>query len=135
MIIALLRSAQVQKVLRFLIAGTSAAGVNILILFLLVQYGEVHYLLASILSYIGSIAAGFSFQKFWAFQNREPNQMGIQLGGYILVTFGNLCINTALMYVLVSTFGVWYIAAQIICGGVIAITAYVAYQTFVFKKT
>ena len=107
-------SPKLQKLVRYLVAGTTAALCNLLILFVLVHFLHVFYLVASILSYIASIGAGFSLQKFWAFRDQGNLRTHHQLFLYIGVTLMNHCINTALMYVFVSMLGIWYLAAQVL---------------------
>jgi len=120
--------------MRFLVSGTTAAAVNIFILFLLVEYVHIYYLVASVLSYLGSLVFGFTLQKFWAFRDYSTHRTHFQALGYVIVTATNLGFNTVLMYVLVSVLGVWYILAQFFAGAAMAVTSYFAYKTFVFTE-
>lgn len=126
-------SVRLRKLIRYLCAGTTAAGANLLILFVLVHYFDVHYLAASIFGVLGSMALGFALQKFWTFKDRVTHRMHFQFLGYISISGMNLIINTGLMYLFVSKLGIWYLAAQVMAGVVIAITGYIGYQHFVFK--
>ncbi len=126
-------SARLRKLIRYLCAGTTAAGANLLILFVLVHYFGVHYLSASVLGVLGSMAFGFALQKFWTFKDQVVHRMHFQFLGYISISGMNLIINTGLMYLFVSKLGIWYLAAQVMAGAVIAITGYIGYQRFVFK--
>lgn len=125
---------KIQKIIRYVFAGTTAALGNISILFILVQFFHLHYLLASVLSYVGSMALGFTLQKLWAFRDKTTDRVPVQFLFYIAVSTMNLIINTGAMYVFVSIFGIWYIAAQFLSGIIIAVTGYIGYQTFVFNK-
>lgn len=124
----------VLRLARFVIAGTTAAAANILILYLLVEFLHIHYLAASVMSFIASIGVGFTLQKFWTFRDHSTSMTHIQLGKYSMITTANLGINTLLMYTFVSILGMWYILAQICAGGVIAFTSYVGNSLFVFEK-
>lgn len=126
-------STRLRKLIRYLCAGTTAAGANLGILFVLVHYFGVHYLAASILGVLGSMALGFALQKFWTFKDRVTHRMHFQFLGYLAVSSINLLINTGLMYLFVSRLGIWYLAAQVMAGVVIAITGYLGYHYFVFK--
>jgi putative flippase GtrA len=134
-LLTLFFSPRVQKILRFLIAGTSTAGVNILILFLLVHFAHVHYLVSSVTAYLLSIIVGFLLQKFFAFRDGSRDKTHIQFSLYIVVTLINLLINTLLMYLLVSKLGVWYVFAQLFAGVAIAVVGYFGYQRFVFTSS
>lgn len=124
----------IQKIVRFIIAGTIAAGSNISVLYILVRFFSVYYLAASVVSFLASVAIGFTLQKFWAFRDTATEQAHMQLLKYASITTMNLCINTLLMYTFVSVLGVWYLAAQIISGLVIAIVSYTCNSMFVFNQ-
>jgi len=126
-------SSRLRKLIRYLCAGTTAAGANLLILFVLVHYFELYYLTASVIGVLSSMLLGFALQKFWTFKDRITNRMHFQFLGYIIISGMNLVINTGLMYLFVSKLGIWYLAAQVLAGIVIAITGYIGYQHFVFK--
>lgn len=126
---------QIPKIVRFLIAGVTAAASNIVVLYVLVGYVHVYYLTASVISFITSVAVGFTLQKFWAFKDTNTENAHVQLAKYTLITTANLCINTLLMYVLVSIFGIWYLSAQILSGAVIAVVSYTCNSLFVFNQS
>jgi putative flippase GtrA len=131
-LLTLFLSPRVQKILRFLIAGTSTAGVNILILFLLVHFVHVYYLLASVIAYLLSIVVGFTLQKFFTFRDHAIHEAHVQFSLYLVVTLTNLVVNTLLMYIFVTVLGVWYIFAQLFAGVAIAVIGYFGYQKLVF---
>ena len=125
-------SAGIYKVIRYVIAGSTAASVNIFILFILVHFFSVHYLFASVCAVLSSMAFGFILQKYWTFRNHESNALHVQAVGYFIIGGLNLVINTSLMYLFVTVFGIWYLAGQVLAGVVIAITGFLGYQKFVF---
>jgi glycosyltransferase involved in cell wall biosynthesis len=52
---------------------------------------------------------------------------------YMTVALINLFLNTVLMYILVDGFKAWYMLAQFIASGLIAIESYLVYKTFIFN--
>jgi putative flippase GtrA len=121
------------KILRFFIAGTASTLVNLTLLYA-VEYLHFHYIAAALAAYLGSLAFGFTVQKFWSFRNRDANRIHFQLAEYSAVTIINMGINTALMYVFVSLLGLWYLFAQVIAAALLAVTSYLAYNSFVFRS-
>lgn len=121
------------KLVRYLISGGTAAASNFITLFLLVHFGGMYYLYASILAFIMSIAVSFTMQKFWTFRDRPVHDVHAQFARYLIVILSNLLLNTALIYLLVEKFGVWYLFAQILATAVIAVTGYFGYRHFVFR--
>ena len=102
-------------------------------LFVLVQFGHVHYLKASVLAFAMSVVVSFTMQKFWTFHDNHVYDVHAQFARYLVVILANLALNTALVYLLVETVGVWYLAAQFVATVVIAVTGDFAYRHFVFR--
>ncbi len=123
-----------RKLARYVVSGGTATAVNLLVLYLLVDHAGMHYLSASVLSFLSSTVVSFTLQKFWTFRNRATERMHFQFALYALITVTNICINTALMYGFVDVLGVWYLAAQVLSGGLIAIASYFTYQKLVFAS-
>lgn len=121
------------KLLRYLISGGTAAFVNWGTLFLLVHYARIYYLYASITAFIISIAASFTMQKFWTFQDNHIHDIHLQIMKYLLVFLFSLLLNTALVYLLVEKANVWYLLAQIVATAVIATSNFFCYRHFVFQ--
>lgn len=121
-------------IVRYLISGGTAAGSNFITLFLLVHFGGMYYLYASIIAFIMSIGVSFGMQKFWTFQNKPLHDMHSQFARYLLVIGANLVLNTALVFLFVEKAGIWYLFAQLLATFVIAITGYFGYKYFVFRN-
>lgn len=126
--------ARAYRLSRYLMSGTAAAASNLAVLFMLVRYGRMYYLSASILAFIASVVVSFLLQKFWTFQDMFTHDVRAQFVRYGVVVLMNLSINTMLMYLLVEKMGLWYLMAQILTTGVVAIAGYIAYRRFVFPE-
>lgn len=125
--------ARLYRLLRYLISGGTAAASNLLFLFLLVHFGHIHYLTASIIAFLLSAGVSFTMQKFWTFQDTVVKDMHQQFGRYVVALFINLALNTLLMYLLVERIGLWYVYAQILTTALVAISGYFVYKYFVFR--
>lgn len=128
-----LMGARVYRLVRYLISGGTAAASNLAFLFLLVHFFEVYYLYASVIAFILSIAVSFTMQKFWTFQDSLLHDVRMQFGRYLVVLVANLVLNTLLMYVFVEYLGWWYVYAQVVATGIVAIVGYFGYRNFVFR--
>ncbi len=122
------------KLIRYVTSGGTAALANMTALFLLVHFGHVYYLYASILAFIISVGVSFTMQKFWTFRDAHMHDIHTQFARYILVIVANLILNTLLMYMLVEKAGVWYLSAQFFTVIAIAFVGYFAYRHFVFRE-
>lgn len=122
------------KIVRFLVAGGTAVVCNVFILFALVQFGDLHYLHASIAAFIISTVVSFVMQKFLTFRDTLLHDVHAQFTRYLIVVLANLLLNTVLVYVFVEKAGMWYLVAQLLATIVIAFTGYFGYQHFVFRE-
>lgn len=122
------------RLLRYLMSGAAAAASNLAVLFILVHFIRMYYLSASIAAFVASVAVSFTLQKFWTFQDRLTHDMRAQFVRYSAVVLTNLVLNIALMYFLVEKVGLWYLFAQVLTIGTIAIVGYIGYRCFVFRE-
>lgn len=120
------------KSVRYIISGGTAALTNLCIFFILVHVLSVQYLIASALAFSAGIVASFTLHKFWTFNNQDTSRVHFQFATYLVITLGNLLINTFLVYVFVDWFNILYLIAQLLAGAIIAVTSYFIYQKFVF---
>lgn len=126
--------ARALRLVRYLIAGGTAATANLATLFLLVHKGGIYYVYASIIAFVLSIVVSFTMQKFLTFQDIPLYDVHKQFARYLIVIFANLILNTLLIYLFVEIAGMWYMLAQAIATVIIAITGYVGYSRFVFRN-
>ena len=109
-----------QRLLRYLMAGGTAATVDLLLLYIFTDIFGIYYLLSAVLAFLVAFAVSFTLQKFWTFQDHSTDRVHTQAVAYFFIAGGNLLLNTVLMYVLVDGYGVWYLLAQFIISGLIA---------------
>ena len=96
----------------------AAAGGICTLLYLAVQWlctsiVGLHYLVSALIGFLTLTPLGFWLQKLLTF--RTPRAAAkVEWPRYFLVTISSLAANLALMYVLVSLLGVWYLLAAMI---------------------
>lgn len=120
--------------LRYLVAGVTAASTNIGLLYIFTDILRIHYLYSSILSFVIAISVSFTLQKFWTFNDKKIDGAHYQFAGYMMVALLGILINTLSMYLMVELFNVWYILAQVITGVLIAIFNFFMYKFFIFNR-
>lgn len=121
------------RVCRFIISGGTAAVVDLGFLYLLTDWFGLHYLFSAVLAFIGAFGVSFSLQKFWTFQDDSVERVHVQLSISFAVAVVNLFLNTALMYFFVDTLHLWYMAAQIIVGILLAFESFFVFRYVIFK--
>ena len=122
------------KILRFLISGGFATGVDFFFLYAFTEWAGFYYLVSSVLAFLISVAVSFTLQKFWTFENRSLDRVHIQAPLHLTLSLTNILVNTTFLFVLVEYFGIWYIGAQIIAGGFLACVNYFIYKHYIFVE-
>lgn len=101
------------KFLRYAVVGGGCALLNLGVLWLLVSVLGLHYLVSSMISFFALTPVGFWLQKLVTF--RTPRAAApFEWPRYFLTMGSSLAANLALMYLLVSVLGVWYLAASVV---------------------
>ena len=120
------------KVIRFLIAGGSAAVVNLGVFYFTNVDG--HYILASIYAFFAAFLVSFLLQKYWTFREHTHSMVKAQMLMYLAAAGMNILIGTMLLYVFVEYFGVHnHLMAQIISQSLIACMSYFVYKHVIFR--
>ena len=118
----------IAKILRFLVIGTGAALIHIILLYLFTEYAGIWYIYSTILAFTVAFMFNFSMQKYWVFKNAEHGKIPVQLPLHLVVALVNLGINVVLLYIFVEYMGLWYVPAQALASAIIAV------ETFVFLR-
>jgi putative flippase GtrA len=123
-----------KSVIKFVFAGSSAAAVDLLFLYLfhgLLKWGLV---LSTSLAFILSFAVSFTLQKFWTFRNYSQKKIPIQFVLYIANAFIGLNLNGFMMHYSVNKMHIWYLLAQVLVNILIGIYNFFIYKFIVFRR-
>ncbi len=121
-------------IFRYLLSGGIAASTDLVLLYVFTDIIGIYYLISTFFAGAIAIAVSFMLQKFWTFSNRLTSAriMTKQLGMHIALSVINIFVNTFFVYVFVEYAGLWYIFAQIVAGGLIAIMSFFIYKKVIF---
>lgn len=122
-----------KRIIKYLIAGGTSALVDLSLLYILTDILGIWYLISACLAFATAFFVSFFLQKFWTFRDGDKEVMYKQMGAYSGVAMANFLINIALMYALVDGFKIWYMLAQFMASGLIAIESYLVYNFFIFN--
>ncbi len=106
---------------------------NLSILFILTHWYGLWYLYSSIIAASVATIVSFILQKLWTFQNFS-SAVHKQFPLHVTLGLVNIAVNTAILYVLVEYFHIWYLIAQIISGIILAFVNYFTYKTYIFRN-
>lgn len=119
------------RVLKFLLTGTIGLSVNLGTFHTLYVLG-VPYLAGSVGAFIVAMCVGFVLQKYWTFEEHTFGRAHTQFMLYVMLTLGNLGVNTLIVYVLVEYTGAHYLVAQTVGAGSVAFVSYFVYRRYIF---
>ena len=119
--------------IRYIISGGTASAVDLGVIYFLTEKVKIWYLFSSILGLFIAFTVSFSLQKYWTFRDTRKSGSGKQALSYFVISIVNLAFNTLLLYVLVDIFHIWYLLAQFITLGIIAISSFFLYKLFIFN--
>ena len=116
----------------FVVVGGFCLGMNTLVLWLLVSGLGMNYLVATLLAFLTITPLGFLLNKILTFRTRRE-YAPVELPRYFAAMATSLAANLALMYVLVSLLGLWYLAASLVVALLLLIVNFVASDRWSFR--
>jgi putative flippase GtrA len=101
------------KFLTYAALGGLCTLINLVVQWLCTSMVGLHYLLSALISFFTLLPVGFWLQKLMTFRT-PPAAARIEWPRYFLTMASSLAANLALMYLLVSLLGIWYLLAAMI---------------------
>ncbi len=100
------------KFLAYAFVGGVCALLNLAVLWLLTSALGLHYLASTMISFFALTPVGFWLQKAVTFQTPLA-AAPFEWPRYLVTMAASFAANLALMYLLVSILGLWYLAASV----------------------
>lgn len=120
------------RLLRYLVAGATSAGVNLVGYTLLISFSDMWYVIAALLSFLLGAVVSFTLQKFWTFNEPTIGRIPGQLVQYLLIVTFNVAVNIAFLATLVEVFGFNKLIAAFVSTGAISLWSFFMYRRLVF---
>jgi putative flippase GtrA len=106
--------------LRYIIAGSTSACVNLSVLYIFYRLIGLFYLTSSIIAFIVAFFVSWALHKFWTFKDHSMDGFHKQGVKYLVSSLFGLSLNTTLMYIFVSLLHIWVLLAQVVAGLMVA---------------
>ena len=119
------------KFVTYALVGGVCFTLNLVALWLLTSVLGVHYLLSTMLAFLTLTPLGFWLQKLLTFRT-PPAAAPVEWPRYFVTMGSSLAANIALMYLLVSLLGVWYLAASVVVTVVLLATNFIVNDRWSF---
>jgi putative flippase GtrA len=114
---------------RFAIVGIGNTAVTLISYVVLLALGA-SYIVAGPIAWTLGVLHGYTWNRIWTF-DRAPHRTSL-MGKYFAVGFLGLCLNTALLAVLVDPIGAAKLFAELIALAVTVLSTYLANRHWVF---
>ncbi len=120
--------------IKYFFAGVSATLLNLILLALFHSVLNWSLVLSTSLAFILSFLLSFALQKFWTFRNKKYRNIPRQLVLYLLNALLGLSLNVYLIQLLVNSWGIWYLLAQVIISLFLALLNFLVYNFIIFRR-
>jgi len=105
------------KIFRFGLVGLSGILVNMGLLYALTEIAGLYYLVSAAIAIEVSIVNNFVWNDIWTFKSARDLRLGRRIQRFLsfqAVSMGGLVINIAVLYLLASVAGVYYLVANLV---------------------
>ena len=104
---------------RYCIVGGVAFIVDFTLLFLLTEFGHIHYLLSASVAFMAGIAVNYVLSVSWVFDHRSLNNKVHEFAIFAVVGILGLAFNAALMWLFTELVGFYYLVSKMVTGALI----------------
>jgi dolichol-phosphate mannosyltransferase len=118
--------------IKFCVVGLIGTGVNLAILYFLVEFVNLWYIISATISFVIALTNNYILNRLWTFSSKEKIMK--QYVKFFVVSVLSLGINLSILYLLVEFAHIWYIFAQVIAIIVALWTNFLGSKLWVFRK-
>ncbi len=119
--------------IRYCVSGSVATAVDFGLFLALTRLAGVYYVAANIVSFLCAVVVNYALNRKWTFKSTSKRVMR-QFFSFGLIALGGVAINTTLLYVFVSRFQIWDIAAKALATVIVLFWNYFLNRHITFKR-
>jgi putative flippase GtrA len=116
----------------FVVVGGLCLALNTLALWALTSGLGLHYLLSTVIAFSMITPFGFLLNKVLTFRTRRE-YAALELPRYFSAMVASFVANIALMYLLVSVIGLWYLAASLLVAVTLVVVNFLTSDRWSFR--
>lgn len=103
---------------RYVVAGGTAFIVDAGLLYLLTEYGHIHYILAATCGFSCGTVTNYALSVTWVFPHRLIAARQLEFTLFTVIGLVGLAVNDLLIWWITAYLGFYYLSAKIIATGV-----------------
>lgn len=120
------------RFMAFVLVGGLCLGLNTLVLWALTSGLGIHYLLSTMIAFSMITPFGFLLNKVLTFRTRRE-YAAVELPRYVAAMAASFVANIALMYLLVSVLGLWYLPASLLVAITLVVVNFLTSDRWSFR--
>ena len=119
------------QLLKYIFWGGMSTGINLVILFLLLYFTDVHYLIANTVAYFIAVIVNYVFNKRYVFYSSKDTKK--ELLSFMLMRLVSLLIDNVLYYIAVDIINCNVYISRLVVSAVIILGTYFINKYLIFK--
>jgi dolichyl-phosphate beta-glucosyltransferase len=123
---------EIRKFFKYSLVGTSGTILDLLAIYIFVEFLYLNVILAAILAFIVAATNNFVLNKIWTFNNKSKEYRHQYLK-FIIVSVIGLTITIFLMYIFNTILGIWYLIAKLMTSGIVLFWNFLGNRLWTFK--
>jgi putative flippase GtrA len=102
-----------KEFLKFCIIGAINTGLNLAVLFTLVDFFSMWYIYAAVVAFLVALSSSFILNTMWTFKQNIKYKVGRRYSKFFIVSCTAAFINIALLYIFTDFFRIYYMISQV----------------------
>ncbi len=107
------------QLFRYVFVGGIAFVVDFGLLFVLTEYLHLYYIVSATISFIAGLLTNYLLATAWIFKNPKIKNRTGEFIAYALIGVVGLLLNNAILYLLTSIIGIYYLLSKIITAAIV----------------
>jgi putative flippase GtrA len=99
---------------KYFVVGGLCTVLDFALLFVLTHYGNVHFMMSSIISFMSGTILNYYLCTFWIFKVRTVSNRNLEMVYYLIITGVGLGINSLLIWVFTSFLGYYFMLSKLL---------------------
>ena len=122
----------INQVIKFGIVGVIATIIDFVVLYILTDFLDVHYLISSIISFTVSVIFNYIYSIKWVFKINHK-QTKKDFITFVILSIIGLCINELILYVMVDKLSLYYMISKIFATSIVMIYNFITRKKIIEK--
>jgi len=120
---------------RYFLVGGVAFIVDFTLLFLLTEFGHIHYLLSASIAFMAGIAVNYALSVSWVFNHRSVDNRMHEFAIFAVIGILGLAFNAALMWLFTELVGLHYLGSKMVAAVLILLFNFGARKVLLFSSS